>query len=268
MSSSVSGVSIGGNSLVPISADSYPTRAHFKPSKFLKDLAAIGIDVLLRQIAFVGASQHCSQFLQREEVRVERINKRVHGFFNVALLNVVVALREDGAFFSARENGFNVTAGQWTSTEVLANIALDSVALRNFFHAGNGCEKFRHIIWPLGREERHAKAEAALAFHINREQVRTRGHRNPELATAEGGIANVRRERREDPARNAAISICLAIAKNSVGFVHDHDHRPQRTNCHEDAGLLPLRIANPFRAEFAHFHDREATFAGETIYQE
>ena len=40
---------------------------------------------------------------------------------------------------------------------------------------------------------------------------------------------------------------------------------PERANGHENARLLALGVADPFGAELAHLHHRQAAFAGEAI---
>src|ERR1043166_1613535 len=65
--------------------------------------------------------------------------------------------------------------------------------------------------------------------------------------------------------RNTAVTIDFARAKDGVRFIHHNNDWSESANSHENAHLLALGVADPFRAEFAHFHDRQSAFAGEAI---
>ena len=70
---------------------------------------------------------------------------------------------------------------------------------------------------------------------------------------------------RKDAARDAAVAAFAAVAEDRVRFIHDHDHRPERADRHEDARLLPLGVADPFAAELAELHHGQAALAGKAI---
>jgi hypothetical protein len=69
----------------------------------------------------------------------------------------------------------------------------------------------------------------------------------------------------ENSAGYTAVAIRLTRAKYGVCFVDYDDYRSEGSDGHQNAGLLPLGIADPFRTELAHFHDRQCAFAGEAI---
>src|SRR6185369_7774784 len=142
------------------------------------------------------------------------------------------------------------------------------VAHRNLFDSGDGTEQFHDIVRALGGEKGDTKAETALAFHVDRQQIRAGGHGDPEFAPAQGRIADVGGEGGEDAAGNAAVAVGFAGAEDGVGLVDDDDDGAERANGHEDAGLLAFGVAHPFGTELAHFHYRQAAFAGETIDEE
>ena len=64
---------------------------------------------------------------------------------------------------------------------------------------------------------------------------------------------------------NAAVAAAFARAENRICFIDDDDDRPERANGHQDAHLLPFRVADPFRAKLADLHHRQSAFAGEAI---
>ena len=151
---------------------------------------------------------------------------------------------------------------------MFADVRLDCIGERDLFDPSHDREKFKHIVRALRRKQRHAQAETALTLHVNGEQVRAGSHRHPKLTAPQRGIADVSGKRGEHPARDAAVPrIHIARAEHGVGFVHDHDHRPQRADGHQNSRLLPLGVAHPFRAELTQFHDRQSALAGKTIHE-
>ena len=69
-----------------------PAGAQLQPRELLHQRRAIGIAVAVRQIAAVRTGEDGGQLLQREQLRVEGVDKGIHRFLEVAQLNVVVAL--------------------------------------------------------------------------------------------------------------------------------------------------------------------------------
>ena len=152
--------------------------------------------------------------------------------------------------------------------QVLADERRDRLGEGDLLDLGDHGEELDHVVRALRREQRDAQAEAALALHVDGQQVRPRGHRHPHLAAAQRGVADVRGEGGEHAARHAAVAVGLARAEDRVGLVHHHDHRAERADGHEDARLLALGVADPFGAEIADLHDRQAALAGEAIDEE
>ena len=152
---------------------------------------------------------------------------------------------------------------------MLPDVSFDLISKRDFFDPGNDGEEFKDILGTQRGKKRHAEAEAALAFHVDGEQVRTRCHRHPQFPSAQAGVANVRGERGEDSAGDTAVAgFHVPRAEHGVGFVNNHDDRAQRADRHQYPHLLKFRIAHPFGAEFADLHHRQAALAREAIHQE
>src|SRR5437867_8058824 len=176
-------------------------------------------------------------------------------------------LGKNGALFCSGQDRFDVAAGQRASADLFADEGDDFLGQRNLFDARYSGEQFDDVVRPLSGEERNAQAESALALHIDGEKVWTRGHGDPELATAQGGITDVSGEGGENAAGDAAVAIGFTRAEDGVGFIdHDYDW-PQRANGHEDAALLAFGISDPLGAEIANLHHRQAALTGKAIDQ-
>lgn len=67
---------------------------------------------------------------------------------------------------------------------MLAHESEEFVGEREFFHSGDGAEDVGDVIGSLCGEERQGQAEAALAFHVDREEIRAGRHGDPELTSA------------------------------------------------------------------------------------
>src|SRR6266446_8220611 len=64
------------------------TSTELQPRELLHQRPAVRITVAVRQIAAIRAGENGGQFLQREQLRVEGVDKRIHRFLEVAQLNV------------------------------------------------------------------------------------------------------------------------------------------------------------------------------------
>lgn len=221
--------------------------------------------VSLREETAVGTSEDGGEFLQREEIGVERIDEGINGVAEVGELDVGVAQREDGALFGADENRLDVAAGEGARAELAADVGKRLGGEGDFFHAGDDGEKLDDFVGRLRGEERDAEAEAALAFEVDGEEIGARSHRDPELAAAQGRVAEVGGEGGEDAAGDAAVAIGGAVAEDGVGFVDDDNDGAEGADREENAGLLALGFADPFRAEFTDLEDGQAALTREAI---
>ena len=180
-------------------------------------------------------------------------------------LNVIVAFGQHGAFLGANEDRFHVAAGQRSRAEILADVGEDLLVEGNLFNLGHRFEQLHNVVRPLRWEQRKTEAKPSLPLHIYRQQIWPRSHRDPKLASAQTGITDMRREGREHPTGHAAVAVGLARAKDGICFVHYDNHWPQSPDRHQDSHLLALGVAYPLGPELAHFHYRQAAFAGEAI---
>src|SRR6478736_4872986 len=78
----------------------------------------------------------------------------------------------------------------------------------------------------------------------------------------------MRGESGEYACAHAAVAIAAAIAKDRVGFVDHDDHRAERSDRHQDARQLTLRVSDPFAAKIAELQHGEAALRGEAIDEE
>src|SRR5687767_440011 len=78
----------------------------------------------------------------------------------------------------------------------------------------------------------------------------------------------MRSESGKHAAADPAVARLAAVAKNSIGFIDDHDNGPESADGREDSGLLPLGVAHPLAAEIPELHDGQPAFAGEAIDEE
>src|SRR4030095_5159499 len=138
----------------------------------------------------------------------------------------------------------------------------DALGLRN------DVKQLRDFVRRLRGEQGKRKTEATLAFHVDREKVRARCHRYPQLAAAEAAIAKMRGECSKDSAADPAVAGLAAVSEHGVGFVNDDDDGAECANGGENAGLLAFGIADPFAAKVTEFHDGQSAFAGETVDEE
>jgi len=61
-----------------------------EPGEILEQQGAVGGLILGGQKAFVGAGEHGGQFLEVQQVGIERVYEGVDGFFQVGALDVVI----------------------------------------------------------------------------------------------------------------------------------------------------------------------------------
>ncbi len=226
---------------------------------------ARGGTIFFREEAAVGTGEDGGEFLKCEEVGVERVDEGINGVAQIGELDIGVAQREDGALFGPDENCFDVAAGEGARAEFGADVGKRLGGERDFFHARDDGEKLDDFVGRLRGEEWDAEAEATLAFEVDGEKIGAGRHRDPELAAAEGGVAEVGGESGEDATGDAAVAIGGAVAEDGVSFVDDDDDGAEGADREENAGLLAFGFADPFRAELTDLEDGQAALTREAI---
>src|SRR6266571_6281576 len=67
-----------------------PAGAQLQPRELLHQRRAVRVAVTLRQVAAVRAGEDSGQFLQRQQLRIERVDEGIHRFLEITQLNVVI----------------------------------------------------------------------------------------------------------------------------------------------------------------------------------
>src|SRR5438874_8481686 len=69
----------------------HSSRAQFEPGEILKQERAVSVAILLGEKTLIGAGEDGGQFLQFQQVGIERIDEGIDGFFEVFALDIVIA---------------------------------------------------------------------------------------------------------------------------------------------------------------------------------